>query len=263
MREAPSQPACPGCGYDQSGAVATWTHACPLTITCTECGGVFPCSNIFARVEIGPAWSFEHARRRILRRWIATTVKVFEPSRLWREVRPEHPVRRGRLAILAAMWLAVLHLACGGMVLASQGFMAAAGSWSVFDSWNPREVRSWMMVGRVLAWPYGHHVELPLDNGTSYANPMYGFVLAAALPVVMLAMALWIWSWRWKLEGGGHLARAGVLWMPHLTLWTFLSTVAFAAIGQFETPTSTSDWTMVAFLGSAAAYAASIIWWWR
>lgn len=47
MRLTPPKPRCPRCGYDLSGAVATWKTSCPLEVTCSECGQRFKSIAVF------------------------------------------------------------------------------------------------------------------------------------------------------------------------------------------------------------------------
>lgn len=83
----PIRPArCPRCGYDQRGAVATWSDSCPLEGTCTECGLVFDWSEVLQPHKHRPEWCVEYAEK------LATAPKVairtyllsFRPWRFWK-----------------------------------------------------------------------------------------------------------------------------------------------------------------------------------
>lgn len=255
--------ACPRCGYDQAGQVATWTLACPLETRCPECGSLFFTSHAFARPELGPRWSFEHASRRLLCRWVATTVMTFFPARVWNGLKAEQPIVPRRRAILAVTWLVMLHLVCGLCVLGSQVAMSLVGGWSMFDGWSAGDPRSWVVVLGLVGWPYNRNVELPINATMSHGSPMIEFIAIATAPGLVLAICVGIWSRRFRSPGRGHFVRALVLWIPQTAFWIGASVLAFAIVGRLETPTSPSHLTPVIMLSLIGAYAASMIWWWR
>ncbi len=99
-------PACPRCGYDQSGVVATWTDRCPLQSLCTECGRCFLWSTIFDPRRTTFRWSFEHARHPFgaIPRLFTTVGRVVQPSVYWRCIGLSEPVRSVRILVLVVVW---------------------------------------------------------------------------------------------------------------------------------------------------------------
>src|SRR5688572_8005690 len=83
-------PACPRCGYDLGGAVASWREECPLRTTCPECGLGIDCRDVlnpaFARLPM----FLEHAGRRRGAALVVTAWRALRPRRFWRWVRMEH-----------------------------------------------------------------------------------------------------------------------------------------------------------------------------
>ncbi len=45
-------PRCPGCGYDHTGVVASWTESCPVRARCPECGREWPTTLLFRAERI-------------------------------------------------------------------------------------------------------------------------------------------------------------------------------------------------------------------
>jgi hypothetical protein len=91
MKTAPvPPPACPRCGYDQSGIIATWQDYCPLRGTCSECGHEFEFCRILNSRRYRVPWLFEHAAARprwdlLVRAPWRTLVRVAVPWRFWRD----------------------------------------------------------------------------------------------------------------------------------------------------------------------------------
>jgi hypothetical protein len=98
-----STPLCPRCGYDQSGTVATWKEACPLTGTCSECGLLFAWEDVLNPDRLRVPGFVEHARGLFqTARWSARTAwwsALIYP--FWHRVKLEHPPHPAR-------WLAYL-----------------------------------------------------------------------------------------------------------------------------------------------------------
>lgn len=102
----PVQPCCPRCGYDQSGAVATWHDVCPLDGTCPECGHGFAWADLYDPRRRDVAWYVEHARRvaGVVWRMPGTLWRLVRPARFWREVGVGSRVRLGRLVWFLLLW---------------------------------------------------------------------------------------------------------------------------------------------------------------
>lgn len=140
--------ACPRCGYDLFGAVAAWEGACPLRGVCSECGLELWWADVLNPSLAVPAWSFEHARGRLLRRLVATSWRAGAPWLLWKRLRMEDPISLRRLLYLALVWLALAHLAIG-LEHAMANYQAALSSGSATSG-----VQAATMAAPSLLWPY-------------------------------------------------------------------------------------------------------------
>jgi hypothetical protein len=110
-------PACPRCGYDLSGTIATWADSCPLAGLCSECGLEFDWADVHDPDRNRVRGLFEHARGPWqAARWLELTwLLALWPPRFWRRVRLEAPVNARR----AALWpiLITLVVWCAGSLL--------------------------------------------------------------------------------------------------------------------------------------------------
>lgn len=108
-------PACPRCGYDLSGLVASWTDECPLRERCSECGQEFESARVMRPERYQVRWLFEHAPDKSFglgRAWM-TWRRLWRPSRFWARdggVRLDTQVVPRRLAswlpmMLVSTWL--------------------------------------------------------------------------------------------------------------------------------------------------------------
>lgn len=100
---------CPRCGYDLTGLIAGWKDHCPLRGKCSECGHDFSWGDLLDPGRKIPWWSFEHARRRIVRAWVSTLARTLVPWRFWTLIRLEFPFRPARLAVLVAAAALAMH----------------------------------------------------------------------------------------------------------------------------------------------------------
>jgi len=91
---------CPRCGYDLRGAVATWTHECPMEGVCTECGLEFEWRELLNPEYRRPTWNIEFARtiRGFMLCCAGTTILMLWPWKFWRDVRMTHAARWSRIA---------------------------------------------------------------------------------------------------------------------------------------------------------------------
>src|SRR4051812_42242580 len=95
----PAPPMCPRCGYDLSGAIATWTETCPLNGLCTECGLTFENRMVLNERLRRQARFFEVAMSSLTRACITTGQAALWPWKFWRWVMMEHEVRYGRMLV--------------------------------------------------------------------------------------------------------------------------------------------------------------------
>lgn len=130
-------PACPRCGYDQSGATATWVESCPLSGVCSECGYQFEWSDVMHPERRRLRGFFEHECG-LVRSWISamrTLWWALPPWVFWSKVKLHHEVRPRRVL----SWLCV---AFGSMWLLIAGIRWAAYlavPWTPGGSWTFRE----------------------------------------------------------------------------------------------------------------------------
>lgn len=108
--------ACPRCGYDQAGAIASWHDSCPLIGTCSECGLTFEWRRLYAGEGLAPEWSFEHGEL-TFHRFVGTVLRGMLPWLLWRGVPIECPVRPWRLVLLVLAFLPLVHVMVSSAVL--------------------------------------------------------------------------------------------------------------------------------------------------
>lgn len=103
-------PGCPRCGYDQSGAVATWAEACPLRGTCPECGYEFAWREVFNPDQKRLPRFVEHCRRRAIPlAAVRTLLWALIPGRFWKRVKLHHEVRKRRWVVWLLLALVGWH----------------------------------------------------------------------------------------------------------------------------------------------------------
>lgn len=103
-------PSCPRCGYDFSGAVASWDTACPLTGVCSECGYEFDWGRALARASGVEVALFEVAQSHESYALMRSVAMAFRPRALWREAIRGEPFRPRRLLAIAALGALASHL---------------------------------------------------------------------------------------------------------------------------------------------------------
>jgi hypothetical protein len=119
---ATQNPTCPRCGYDQSGAVATWTERCPVQGLCPECGTGFGWADVFDPSRQDIPWLVEHARssRDAAGRTPRMIRKMSRPCRFWEGVGVLARVGLGTLAAWCAAIIGLLHMLTGTMLYRSE-----------------------------------------------------------------------------------------------------------------------------------------------
>ena len=145
-------PACPRCGYDQTGVTDAWAEICPLRGVCSECGLEFWWADVLNPALTTPAWSFEHTQARFVRRLLMTALVALAPWRLWRRIRLEHPIHVRRLATVIIACAAMAHLLYGA-VYAGLVYNASVVAQVSFAGLAPRR-EPWQEAIRALIWPY-------------------------------------------------------------------------------------------------------------
>lgn len=101
-------PACPRCGYDLSGIIATWDDCCPTSGTCSECGMTLDWRDVFFPHRADLSGFVEHARGP-LRTWLTAWLTAWwtlRPWSFWRRVQPSQRTVPRRMAL----WLVIVLL---------------------------------------------------------------------------------------------------------------------------------------------------------
>ena len=96
-------PACPVCGYDQSGLVESWTDACPLESPCSECGGVIGWREVFRPDLYAQRRFVEHPGAKLPAHLFGTLRRVVRPRRFWAWVPRSQPLARRRLVLASGV----------------------------------------------------------------------------------------------------------------------------------------------------------------
>lgn len=111
-------PACPRCGYDRSGEVATWIDRCPVRGVCPECGEDFAWSAKIDKETSRLRWSFEHATtlRWMAVGWVLAPVRCVLPHRYWRRMWNPEPVRFGRITVFLVVWWVMVRTVCSALM---------------------------------------------------------------------------------------------------------------------------------------------------
>ena len=121
---------CPRCGYDQRGAISTWTESCPLNGVCSECGLEWRWAEVFNPRLHRPRWCVEYGRV-IAFPWrcVKTLCVSFWPWRFWWGLQMSHEARWLRIAA----YLLVIFLAVYAAFAFEVGRVAYQ-SWRAHDS---------------------------------------------------------------------------------------------------------------------------------
>lgn len=201
-------PSCPGCGYDLSAIASSWLvqepPACPISGTCSECGGGLEWPRVMNPGRWGPRWSFEHSDRPRLRRWAMTSLVSVAPGILWRGLRRGRGIRLERLWVLALSWVVLVHIA----------LTIAAGLWR---SGFGLPARVWM--DHLPWWIFPYNAEFQVQMATAgssrllnaKAGAVLSYLPAAAAPVWLVLLGMLLPSLRLPRR---DLLRAGLLSVP-------------------------------------------------
>ena len=194
--QEPAHPVCPKCGYDQTGATATWKSQCPTRGVCSECGHPFEWSEPFRILkewgsEVG--WYTEHAHslRSMIARTPGTALRIAFPSAFFRSVNFRRRVSIQKfcawmIAMTAFLW--VLSSIPAGFAC-SMEYAWATYSWEL-----PGAELAWLLQARdllnALSFPYlqwSYHDGLALSLGSdALSNAFlmtYGIVPFIAISV--------------------------------------------------------------------------------
>jgi hypothetical protein len=185
---------------------------------------------------------------------------ALRPSRLWRELRPEHAVRGRRLAWLAASWLAALHLVTAALVGSSAWAMQVS---PIYGGWPAMDGAFWRRVLWRALWPYGGWIEIPVTANSSFANPIRAFIEMGLFPHAAMAVLVLFWAGPLRRGefGRGHLLRAAVLCMPMAIVTFAVSVTTFGAMALNGPDGGVLGAALMALL--LGGIVATLVWWWR
>lgn len=204
------QPACPRCGYDLQGQVATWHPqggdaegaCCPCAGTCSECGLTVEWRLVMRPELAAVPWFVETVA---LRRWrytsVPTWIMAFVPWMFWSRVRLEAPRRpMPRLWWMLVWWIVVpaTGLLITAMSISAINTYKTTAGW-VWNgtAWIPPPPKVVTFVDVLAAWEVqaGLMLQQPLETLYGLAQEflrrpaMTGLAITlAGFPLMMLAL---------------------------------------------------------------------------
>lgn len=213
MAKKTNQFACPVCGYDQRGLIASWADSCPLRGACSECGSAIDWQELHRPDLFEEIHYFEHPRSGSIRDLITTVRRVFLPGVLWAWVPRSQPLALRRLlmvsgvgtfiiALIAVLTMSLLGL---GALYALYYSAPAANVAGLARSYDPLPY----------AWNY---IKYEMYLNTS----MWIIVLAFHSTTVLVAAA-------WAL-----LARSRGVRLGHIARFALLTTIPLSVLIVFD-----------------------------
>lgn len=277
---------CPRCGYNQRGTIETWTTACPLDGTCSECGLVFAWSDLLAQGARLPNWSVETGGPfAIIRTLPATMRRTLHPRRFWSEISLAAPCRWGRLVLfnllLVAMLIVGLHCTIGALaaaewrtsILASTNpanlnELIAAVTKAMLQPWSETPLGWW----RASGWRRNFPMSSPADLVSllwrdSHLRPLLiqFAVMHLVMPLVFIVLP---YARRRAKVRAVHIVRITLYTTP-LFLWMLLGLLTMSIADTAYVATSGS-WLDMLFNWYASAdwmlpllTVVLLTWWWR
>lgn len=108
-------PVCPGCGYDQSGEIATWKDQCPIGGRCVECGSAFGWREVYQILgEWGSEvdWYSEHAGGvlGLVKRTPGTIARLIYPAVFFRKINHRRAINLKMLVYWLVLVYTLIHL---------------------------------------------------------------------------------------------------------------------------------------------------------
>ncbi len=199
--------------------------------------------------------------------WVAISARTLLPKRLWKRDPARPPADEPRnLAVFAAAWIVLIHLLSAAMVGISTLWMGALASGSpragAWHRWHVNDLALWREIGRVLLWPYGRTIEVPVNATGSFTNALFVFPLLGVAP--MLAMA-GLAALRLGITGRSArgLPRAAALTLPWGAAWSVLWFAGFTVSASLMTPEDAHRGSSVVLSTLMGLFAIAMIWWWR
>ena len=175
-------PICPKCGYDQSGAIATWEMQCPVQGICAECGDALQWAEVFRiQKEWGSEvdWYAEHAHNtwEMIDRTPGTLVRIAFPSLFFRTMNFRRQISIKNLCA----WMIALIVVLWILSSIPAGFACSAEyAWATFQWELPKDELGWFLKARdllnALSFPYlqwSYHDGLAFDLGSDALGNAY------------------------------------------------------------------------------------------
>ncbi|MCC6428511.1 MAG: hypothetical protein IT435_17040 [Phycisphaerales bacterium] len=258
---------CTSCRYDLSAQAA---HQMP-EITCPECGRSMKLSVAINLANDHPHWSFEHSRHPSPRRWLATSLRAYNPRRFWRDMAGAPTIRPLRWLQFAAIWLICFHIG-----LAAIQFAIGTVDSKLWDSlYSTRSTTTYGAIPmrfdsirQVLINPYTDGIMVQFsDNSFRFTEVISFLILGSAFfvipPLLMIVM-----------QRVHHLPRAARYWqlrcfVPLLAIilpWIATLPVPLAGAWMIERHTQSSSTglapPMIPFLACLLAGPVLLGFWW-
>jgi hypothetical protein len=267
-------PACPRCGYDQSGAIAAWERndpaCCPLRGTCSECGEEFEWSQVFRPGQRWPIVPFESADHRLVASALVTVWRALRPWSFWTWVEPHAVPRWSRILPCVLCGVLVVHLV-GVLVYAVAGQLALwidpEPGFGFYNCHTTGWLRSDIWVG---LWPWGQPpgMDVPPEYSQPLLSPAAAISFTAIAFIMIGAVSMHVATNRY--ESPTRVARIAVYGfigapLPHvLALACAASLAVFEAMETRIARDPEISWEVRTFLydyGVYASIALAIGWW--
>ena len=240
----PAPPTCPRCGYDQTGAIASWNRedspSCPLRGRCSECGLEFRWHDVIYADRLIVHGFVEHARgfwQTWRWAWVTWAWTLWPPV-FWRKVRMEHAPRMKWCLIWLALLVVPIHI--GQSVLSAISLwvmlMDQSVHWLAIAGPEPRF--AWLNVASVVLEPIVHLGE---DTSRSRFSPGWYYiswnidrwpdflplisVAAVAFPLTVLILPATRRRAKVQISDVFRSAVYGFAWLlPPVIVWELMST---------------------------------------
>ncbi|MCZ6835837.1 MAG: hypothetical protein O7G85_08695 [Planctomycetota bacterium] len=102
-----TETACPRCGYDLQGVIASWEDACPMQGVCAECGLEYSWAEVMCPDKFEPRWCVEFKSRSLsfVRKAFKTFAKSLRPWSFWRDLKMSNDIHWLRLILYLVLVL--------------------------------------------------------------------------------------------------------------------------------------------------------------
>lgn len=189
--------ACPRCGYDLRGVVATWRNTCPLEGVCTECGLDFRWTELLNRGLVAPDWHVETPlrHRRFPRRVLGTLWRsIARPLLHWRSLRMSHPIRP---AAIIGYLLGLIVVAYVGVAITTALMVERELAVSGAMAFDRLRVPLFALIHPMNSSRIDYAIDplgpIPWAAGPTACRPPLGWFTAAAQAIGLAALFLAAW----------------------------------------------------------------------